>query len=98
MVREITVRRDTIGADTRPPAAYAHGCPPRGLALSRFVGESIILDTSDGRIAVTVVQVRGDKVRLSVDAPRHVRVDRAEIDAARRTQEVRHTEKLAAGA
>jgi len=46
------------------------------LVLSRKVGESIQID---GDIRVTVTQVRGGRVRLSITAPASVRVAREEI-------------------
>lgn len=55
------------------------------LVLSRHINESIIIGDD---IVVTVVDIRGDKVRLGVTAPQAVRVDRdevrARIDAERR--------------
>jgi len=49
------------------------------LVLSRKKNESIVID---GNIEVTVVEIRGDKVRLGVDAPREVSVDRREVHEA----------------
>ena len=46
------------------------------LVLSRFVGQVITIGDS---IRITVVEIRGDKVRLGVDAPRDVAVNREEI-------------------
>ena len=46
------------------------------LVLSRKKNESIII-TDD--IIVTVLEVRGDKVRLGIDAPREVTVHRREV-------------------
>ena len=46
------------------------------LVLSRRVGESIVLGTD---ITVTVLDVRGDLVRIGIDAPRSVEVHRAEL-------------------
>jgi len=46
------------------------------LVLSRKVGESIHIE---GDIRVTVSQVRGGRVRLSITAPAAVRVVREEI-------------------
>lgn len=46
------------------------------LVLSRKLGESIII--GDG-IRVTVVRIAGDKVRIGVEAPPDVRVDREEV-------------------
>lgn len=50
------------------------------LVLSRKRGESIVID---GQVIVTVIEVRGDKVRLGVEAPKDVRVDREEIHQLR---------------
>lgn len=46
------------------------------LVLSRRVGESINIGDD---IVVTVLEVRGDVVRVGIDAPRHVRVHREEV-------------------
>jgi carbon storage regulator len=46
------------------------------LVLRRRIGERIVID---GRIEVTVLRVRGGKVRLGVAAPRSVRVLRQEV-------------------
>jgi len=46
------------------------------LVLRRHVGESIVIA---GNIRVCVVSVRGDKVRIGIDAPPDVQVDRSEV-------------------
>jgi carbon storage regulator len=46
------------------------------LVLTRKVGETVVL--GDG-IQVTVVEIRGDKVRLGIVAPRHVPIHRQEV-------------------
>jgi carbon storage regulator len=52
------------------------------LVLSRQCDETIIIGDN---IRVTIVEVRGDKVRIGIDAPRDVTVHRQEIyDAIRR--------------
>lgn len=48
------------------------------LILSRHTNETIIIG-ENGDISVTVVDVRGDKVRLGISAPTHVPVHRKEI-------------------
>tara|TARA_R110000868_G_scaffold222267_1_gene474173 strand:+ start:203 stop:487 length:285 start_codon:yes stop_codon:yes gene_type:complete len=48
----------------------------RMLVLSRTVGQVIVVGDD---IRITVVEIRGDKVRIGVDAPRSVSVDREEI-------------------
>lgn len=49
------------------------------LVLSRRVGEQIIIGDD---IVLTVVEVRNDTVRLGIDAPRSVAVNRAEVRRA----------------
>ncbi len=46
------------------------------LVLSRKKNESIVIDD---RIVITVVEIRGDKVRLGIQAPRDVPVHRQEV-------------------
>jgi len=46
------------------------------LVLSRKKNESIVIRDD---IVITVVEVRGDKVRLGIEAPREVAVHRREI-------------------
>ncbi len=53
------------------------------LVLTRKVNETITIGTT-GEIEVTVVEVRGDQVRLGITAPRHVTVDRAEVAARKK--------------
>ena len=49
------------------------------LVLSRKKNESIVIDEN---IVITVVEIRGDKVRLGIQAPRDVPIHRSEIHAA----------------
>jgi carbon storage regulator len=46
------------------------------LVLSRRVGERLLIGDD---IVLTVIEVRSDGVRLGIDAPRSVRVHRAEV-------------------
>jgi carbon storage regulator len=50
------------------------------LVLTRNVGEKIVID---GNIQITVVAVKGNKVRIGIQAPDHVRVDRQEVHERR---------------
>jgi carbon storage regulator len=53
------------------------------LVLSRKKNESIVINDD---ITVVVVEIRGDKVRLGVEAPKEVPVHRKEIyDAIKRS-------------
>lgn len=50
------------------------------LVLSRRPGEEIIIN---GNIRVTIVSLKGDRVRIGVEAPPEIAVDRAEVHARR---------------
>jgi carbon storage regulator len=53
------------------------------LVLSRKKNESIVINND---ITIVVVEIRGDKVRLGVEAPKEVPVHRREVyDAIHRT-------------
>ena len=61
------------------------------LVLSRKKNESIIINNE---ITIVVVEIRGDKVRLGVEAPREVPVHRREVfDAIQRNLESPAPEK-----
>lgn len=49
------------------------------LVLSRKKLESIMV----GEIEITVIDVRGDKVRLGIEAPKNIPVDRSEVRDAK---------------
>ena len=46
------------------------------LVLSRKLGESIVINDN---IVVHVIEIRGDKIRLGVDAPKDIPIHRKEI-------------------
>jgi carbon storage regulator len=46
------------------------------LVLSRKPGESIVIDQ---QITIRVIEIRGDRVRLGIEAPREVPVHRSEL-------------------
>ena len=47
------------------------------LVLSRHRQEQIVI--ANGEITITVVDIRGDKVRIGIEAPESIEVDRKEI-------------------
>lgn len=50
------------------------------LVLSRRVGESVVIGAGSAEaVTVTVLEVRGDVMRLGIDAPRSVAIHRAEL-------------------
>ena len=56
------------------------------LVLSRKKNESVVINDN---IVVTVLEIRGDKVRLGIEAPRDIPVHRREVfDAILREQEL----------
>jgi carbon storage regulator len=50
-----------------------------GLVLTRMIDERILIGDD---IVITVMDVRGNKVRIGVDAPKETRVDREEVREA----------------
>jgi len=61
------------------------------LVLSRKKNESIVINNE---ITIVVVEIRGDKVRLGVEAPREVPVHRREVfDAIQRNLESQGSEQ-----
>jgi carbon storage regulator len=50
------------------------------LVLSRKKQEVI---TIGGEVRITIVEIRGDKVRIGIEAPDHVSVDRLEVREAK---------------
>jgi carbon storage regulator len=63
------------------------------LVLSRKKNESIVINND---ITVVVVEIRGDKVRLGVEAPKEVPVHRREVYDAIKRSEMEKKEKEAA--
>ena len=60
------------------------------LVLSRKKNESIVINND---ITIVVVDIRGDKVRLGVEAPKEVPVHRQEVFNAIQRNEDADTEK-----
>lgn len=58
------------------------------LILTRRIGEAVIIGEN---ISITVLGVKGNQVRLGVDAPREVAVHREEIYARIHGQEANTT-------
>ncbi len=55
------------------------------LVLSRQRDETIMIGDD---VEITIVDIRGDKVRLGINAPRHIQVHRKEVyDAIKRENE-----------
>lgn len=59
------------------------------LVLSRQRDESIIINDN---VVVTIVDIRGDKVRLGIDAPQEIPVHRREVYEAIQRENLRATE------
>jgi carbon storage regulator len=53
------------------------------LVLTRHANQSIMIGQD---VVVTVLEVRGDQVRLGIQAPRHVEVHREEVFTALQKQ------------
>lgn len=56
------------------PHPHFDGC--RGLKVVRYVDEQIVID---GNIIITIIEIRGDKVRIGIAAPIQVEVHRKEV-------------------
>ena len=63
------------------------------LVLSRKKNESIVINDD---ITIVVVEIRGDKVRLGVEAPKEVPVHRREVFDAIQEQARRDEQRLKA--
>jgi len=86
------------GLVARTAKAFAEAMPPRifdrqsfilkepaMLVLSRHRDESIMIGDD---VMITIVDIRGDKVRLGIDAPQEIPVHRQEVyDAIKRENE-----------
>jgi carbon storage regulator len=71
------------------------------LVLSRSRFEEILIENGDDLIRLSVVEIKGDRVRLGIEAPAHIRIARSEIFEATRkrarqeTDYVCHTDAMA---
>lgn len=61
------------------------------LVLSRKLGESIVIDED---IVVTVIEVRGNRVRLGIQAPGEMHIHRSEVWAAIQEEQKTDTDRL----
>ena len=61
------------------------------LVLSRKTNEQILIGSD---ITVTVTEIKGDKVRIGVDAPKSVPVDRREVAEKKRAAAARAAEAV----
>lgn len=60
------------------------------LVLSRKKNEKIVIDEN---IIITIVEIRGDKVRLGIEAPRDVPIHRSEVYDAIQNEQNQVTNK-----
>ena len=65
------------------------------LVLSRKKNESIVINDD---ITIVVVEIRGDKVRLGVEAPKEIPVHRREVYDAIKRNEAAQSKNLASEA
>jgi carbon storage regulator len=57
------------------------------LVLSRRPGESIVIDLGNGqRVTITHIDVKHDRARIGIEAPKEVTVDREEVRQKKRNQ------------
>ena len=62
------------------------------LILTRRIGESVIINED---ITVTVLGIKGNQIRVGIDAPRHVSVHREEIYQRMKKEELEEEEEEA---
>ena len=60
------------------------------LVLTRKIGEQVVIDDN---IVLTIVAVDGNKIRLGIQAPKSVRVDRAEVHQRRLNEEAQVSDR-----
>jgi carbon storage regulator len=85
---------DKVHPQSLPPSSSSfwllYRKEPNMLVLSRHRDESIMIGDN---IVITVVDVRGDKVRLGIDAPTDIPVHRQEVyDAIQRERQAKKNE------
>lgn len=66
------------------------------LVLTRKIGEKLRIGTN-GEIEICVVEIRGDRIRIGVNAPRDLPVHRSEVFDAIQRQNARSGQPPAAG-
>lgn len=50
------------------------------LILTRRLGEKVIInENEDKKIAITVVEVLGDRIKLGINAPKNIKILREEL-------------------
>lgn len=50
------------------------------LILTRRLGETVIVnENEDKKIAITVVEVLGDRIKLGINAPKNIKILREEL-------------------
>jgi carbon storage regulator len=49
------------------------------LILTRRIGETLVAETAEGLIEVTILGVKGNQVRVGINAPKDIEVHREEI-------------------
>lgn len=64
------------------------------LVLSRKRNESIVID---GTVIVTIIEIRGDKVRLGIQAPDEISIHRSEVWAAIQKEQATDTNRQQKG-
>ncbi len=49
------------------------------LVLSRQEDEQVYIGSGDKRVVITVIEIRGDKIRLGFDGPAEIPIHRREV-------------------
>lgn len=60
------------------------------LILTRRIGEALIIDDN---IKLTIMGIKGNQVRIGIDAPKNIAVDREEIHLRKKISNISFDEK-----
>ena len=72
------------GFDTERQLVMVNSNNVRGwLVLSRGLEQEILICTPEGEVMIKVIELRDDNVRLAIDAPKQIPVDRREVYEAK---------------
>ena len=63
------------------------------LVLTRSVGERLFVN--DGEIKIQVLEVKGNQVRIGIDAPKHIAIHREEVFDRIKTEAIKEDEEAA---
>lgn len=60
------------------------------LVLTRSIGERLFIQ--DGEIKIQVLEVKGNQVRIGIEAPKHIAIHREEVFNRLKTEDLKEEE------